>query len=183
MLSFTPQPAPTIQTRTVLSNKVLVLESVVLDVSCIKRTHLCVCGLIQWKTQTKSTTTANDQYLDSTTLWNRSCWSGVPCRDKPNVNCCQENNQVRGHFGVVWRLQSNWNIPECVEEVWTQVPCKEFLSVGTGWCRTASKLRRSEMTERCSRVRLCEPVTQCSLCSAVARSQRLRQSSKILAEG
>ena len=39
-LSFTPQQARTIQTRTVLSKKVLVLENVVFDVSCIKQTHL-----------------------------------------------------------------------------------------------------------------------------------------------
>ena len=59
--------APTIQTRTVLSKKVLVLEKVVFDVSCIKQTHLCVCGFMQRNTQTKSATTANERYLDRTT--------------------------------------------------------------------------------------------------------------------
>ena len=36
MLSFTSQLALTIQTRTVLSKKVLVFENVAFDVSCIK---------------------------------------------------------------------------------------------------------------------------------------------------
>ena len=48
-----------------------------------------------------------------------------------------------------------------------------------GWNRRVPQLRLPAMTERlksCSRVRLCEEVTQCSLCSAVlARSQQLRQ--------
>ena len=87
MLSFTPQLAPMIQTETVLSKKVLVLESMDLDVSCIKQTHLCVCGLTQRNTQTKSTTTANDQCLDTARWWNRSCWRNVFVRDKPNVSC------------------------------------------------------------------------------------------------
>ena len=74
VLSFTPQPTPTIETRTVSSKKVL------FDVFCIKQTHLCVRGLMQRNTQTKSSTTANDWYLDRTTKWNRSCCSGVPFR-------------------------------------------------------------------------------------------------------
>ena len=68
----------------------------------------------------------------------------------------------------------NWKIPQCAEEVWAPSLCKEFLLVGTGGCRTASKLQPSATTEslrKCSRVRLCEPVTQCSLRSAMlARS-------------
>ena len=77
--------------------------------------------------------TTHDWYLDNTTHWNRSCSSGVPCRDKPNVLHYKEKQQVRGNLGVVWRSQSNWNIPQSVEEVWVQLPCKEFL---VGWNRS-----------------------------------------------
>ena len=52
---------------------------------------------------------------------------------------------------------------QCVEEVGVASLCKKFLMVGTEVCHTASKLQPSAMTERlrkCSRVRLCEPVTQ-----------------------
>ena len=31
-----------------------------------------------------------------------------------------------GHRGVVWRLRQNWNIPHCVDEVWTASLCKEL---------------------------------------------------------
>ena len=85
--------------------KVVVLEIVVFGVSCIKRTHLCVCGLTRRNTLTKSLTTANHRYLDKTTWWNRSCWSGVPLRDKLNMICCREKSLVHGHRWVVWRLQ------------------------------------------------------------------------------
>ena len=66
-LSFTPQMEPTIQTKTVLSKRVLVLESVVFYVSCIKQTHPSVCGLMHQNTQNKSTSTANDRCLDKAT--------------------------------------------------------------------------------------------------------------------
>ena len=47
----------------------LVEESVgawneVFEMSCTKQMRLCDCGLMQRNTQTKSTTTANDQCLD-----------------------------------------------------------------------------------------------------------------------
>ena len=57
-------------------------------------------------------------------------------------------NPFRGHPGVVWHLRSNKNIPQCVGEVWTPSICKEFLSVGTGECHSASKLRPFAMTKR-----------------------------------
>ena len=82
-----------IRARTVLSNRVLVLENVVFDVSCTKRMHLCVCGLIQRSMQTKSTTTASEECLDRTTWWNQLCWKDVPFRDRLNVACCQERER------------------------------------------------------------------------------------------
>ena len=64
------------------------------------------------------------------------------------------------------------------QEVRITSPCKESLPFETG----ATRPQNCDLPRRlkkCSRVRLCEPVTQCSLCSAVlARSQELRQSSK-----
>ena len=42
-------------------------RNVVFGVSCIKRTHLSVCGLMRQNKQMNSITTANDRYLDKTT--------------------------------------------------------------------------------------------------------------------
>ena len=33
------------------------------------------------------------------------CWKDAPFREKLNVTCCQERDQVRGLPGVVWRLR------------------------------------------------------------------------------
>ena len=57
------------------------------------------------QSQRKPTITANEQYLDRTTRWNRSCSKDVPFRDKLDATCCRERNQARGHPGVVWHLQ------------------------------------------------------------------------------
>ena len=84
-------------------------------------------------------------------------------RDKLNVTCCLERERPSScPPGVVRRLRQNWNIPQCAEEVWIPSLCKEFLLVGTGGCRKASKLQPSAMTERlrkCSRERLFELAT------------------------
>ena len=96
--------------------------------------------------------------MDPTVLERRAFSGQAEC---DNVICCRKRNQVRGHLGFVWRLQSNPNIPLCVEEVWIQSPCKGFLLAGTGGCHTASKSRPPDTTERlkrCSRGRPCEPV-------------------------
>ena len=136
---------------------------------------------MQRNKQTKSTTTTINGCLDTIdvvepiVVERRAFWEQTECDFLAQK---KRKTQVRAHLGVVWRLQSNWNIPQCVEEVWIQLPCKKILSVGTEGCLTASKLQPSAMTERlrkCSRVRLCELVTQCSLCSAaLARSQMSR---------
>ena len=52
---------------TVLSKRVLVLGSVVFDLSCTKQMRLCVSDLMQRNTRTKSTSTANDECLDRAT--------------------------------------------------------------------------------------------------------------------
>ena len=81
---------PAIQTQTVLSNRVFGGRK--RGFRCLlhhANAPVCVCGLMQRNTQTKCTTTANDQCLE------RRAFSGqAEC-------CCQDRDQVRGHPGVV----------------------------------------------------------------------------------
>ena len=75
----------------------------------------CVfCGLMQRNTQTKSTTTANDQCLHievEAIVLERHAFSG-------QAECDFFAKREVATLGVVWRLRLNWNIPQNVEEVW-----------------------------------------------------------------
>ena len=122
---------------------------------------------MQRNKQTKSTTTAINGCLDTIdvvepiVVERRAFWEQTECDFFAQQ---KRKTQVRAHLGVVWRLQSNWNIPQCVEEVWIQLPCKKILSVGTKGCLTASKLQPSAMTER---LRKCFTSTIVRTCDTV----------------
>ena len=130
------KPAPMIQTQTILSKRVLVLESKVFDVSCVKQTYLCVCGLVQWNTQTMTTTTANGKYLDKATQWHRSCWKRAVWGQAE----CYLLPKVRGHPAAVWRLRSKLEHPTVRRGSLDPIALRGFLWAGTGGCHTASKV-------------------------------------------
>ena len=106
VLSFTPQPTPTIETRIVSSKKVL------FDVFCIMQ-NAPVCP---WPDAAEH---ANEVFNHSKRLvpgqnievepivLERRAFSG-----QAECDWLPRENQVRGHLGVVWRLQSSWNIPQ-----------------------------------------------------------------------
>ena len=132
MLSFTPQLALSIQAQTVLSKKSVGARK--RGVRCLShQANALVCS---WPDAAEH---ANEVYnhskrpvpgqhdvVEPIVLERRASSGQTECDLLPR------ESQVRGHPGVVWRLRSNRNIPQCAEEIWIPAPCSEFLSVGTG---------------------------------------------------
>ena len=125
--------------------------------------------------------TTNDQCLARATWWIQLCWKDVPFRDKLYVTCCRERPSSwppSGCLAFAIKLEHPTVRRGSLDPIALQG------RIFVGWNRRVphgikiATFRDDGEVEE-SRVRLCKRVTQCSRCaSMLARSQRLRQSSR-----
>ena len=128
--------------------------------------HLCVCGLMQLEhaneiyNHSKRTLRGQNEVVGPIVLERRAFSRQDECDLMPRERETKFVASV-GLSGVRDKVGISHSAPK---------KSGSHRFVGTGGCRTTSKLQPSAMTEAlrtCSRVRLCELATQCSLCSAM----------------